>query len=403
MRNFALLAAFLGCSASALAQDQQVGARTKAMGGSYTAFEDDPVSLWLNPAGIAGQTDSAALAYQTFTSWEIEIDSSILSGQDPRIVAVQSWNDPALIPSFLGVVFQAGTPESPQAFGFCFTSPFRLDWPMSSILDNDTPGAEFTQVFYRFRGSYARDIRFRAAGEEGAFTHLALGIGVDVGVSRVQFRELGPQSFPGIPLQFDVTDTGVGGGAGLLLGVYDNTRNFKVNLGAAWQSKIEYKFSASKTFMTSFDWPNQYQAGLTFYLFEGMPLRATFDAQLIDWDGASEDSSVATMPDFQRAINYSAGLEYRLPFRPMGEKVSLYPRLGYRRYDAPWESDDRQKQPGIGNRRIVVDPNEDVYEILSVGLGVGWSNEGGRLRTFDMAMDFGGDVAGIAFGFSMEF
>ncbi len=31
--------------AAALAQDQQLGARTKAMGGSYTAFEDDPVSV----------------------------------------------------------------------------------------------------------------------------------------------------------------------------------------------------------------------------------------------------------------------------------------------------------------------------------------------------------------------
>jgi len=25
------------------------------MGGSYTAFEDDPVSIWLNPAGISTQ------------------------------------------------------------------------------------------------------------------------------------------------------------------------------------------------------------------------------------------------------------------------------------------------------------------------------------------------------------
>jgi hypothetical protein len=403
MRIPAALAVFLACSSAAFAQDQQVGARTKGMGGSYTAFEDDPVSVWLNPAGIAGQTDSMALAYQTFTSWEIEINSSLIGGADPRIAPVQSWNDPALIPSFLGVVFQAGTPESPQAFGFCFTSPFRLDWPMSTIGDNDVPGAEFTQVFYRFRGSYARDFRLRPAGEEGAFTHLAIGVGLDVGVSRVNFRELAAESFPGFPLEFDVTDTGVGGGAGLLLGVYDNTRNFKVNLGAAYQSKIEYKFSASKTFMTSFDWPNQYQAGLTTYLFEGMPLRATFDVQYIDWDGASEDSSVATMPDFQSVTNYSVGLEYRLPFRPMGEKVSLYPRLGFRRYDAPWESDHRQKQPGIGNRRIVVDPKEDVYEILTVGLGVGWSSEQNRLRTFDLAMDFGGDVAGLAMGFSMEF
>ena len=40
----ATAAAMLGALPSpAAAQDQQVGARTKAMGGSYTAFEDDPV------------------------------------------------------------------------------------------------------------------------------------------------------------------------------------------------------------------------------------------------------------------------------------------------------------------------------------------------------------------------
>ena len=48
---FGLFSAHLAVSA----QDQQLGARTKAMGGSYTAFEDDPVSIWLNPAGIATQ------------------------------------------------------------------------------------------------------------------------------------------------------------------------------------------------------------------------------------------------------------------------------------------------------------------------------------------------------------
>jgi hypothetical protein len=39
------LTALLALSAGAWAQDQQVGARAKAMGGSYTAFEDDPVSV----------------------------------------------------------------------------------------------------------------------------------------------------------------------------------------------------------------------------------------------------------------------------------------------------------------------------------------------------------------------
>ncbi|MDP6959865.1 MAG: hypothetical protein QF645_13760, partial [Planctomycetota bacterium] len=54
------------------AQDQQIGARTKAMGGSYTAFEDDPVSVWLNPAGIATQQDQLSLSYQTYTAYQVE-------------------------------------------------------------------------------------------------------------------------------------------------------------------------------------------------------------------------------------------------------------------------------------------------------------------------------------------
>ncbi len=42
-KTVTVLAALLAVAAAAYAQDQQVGARTKAMGGSYTAFEDDPV------------------------------------------------------------------------------------------------------------------------------------------------------------------------------------------------------------------------------------------------------------------------------------------------------------------------------------------------------------------------
>ena len=59
-------------SLPAAAQDQQIGARTKAMGGSYTAFEDDPVSVWLNPAGIATQQDQFGLSYQTYTGYQVK-------------------------------------------------------------------------------------------------------------------------------------------------------------------------------------------------------------------------------------------------------------------------------------------------------------------------------------------
>ncbi len=65
---FGLFSAHLAVSA----QDQQLGARTKSMGGSYTAFEDDPVSIWLNPAGIATQPDQFAVCYQTYTAYPVE-------------------------------------------------------------------------------------------------------------------------------------------------------------------------------------------------------------------------------------------------------------------------------------------------------------------------------------------
>ena len=69
MRTLTTSLVLLVCAATASAQDQQLGARTKAMGGSYTAFEDDPVSVWLNPAGIATQPDQLSIAYQTYTAY----------------------------------------------------------------------------------------------------------------------------------------------------------------------------------------------------------------------------------------------------------------------------------------------------------------------------------------------
>jgi hypothetical protein len=277
------------------AQDQQVGARTKAMGGSYTAFEDDPISVWLNPAGIATQPDGFAIAYQTYPTYEASFDDALLLNSDFTGVARQGWNDPPFIPSYLGVVLQAGGPENPHAFGFCFASPYQLKFPFSSLSDTDVPNTDFEQTFYRFRASYAHDFRIQPPGTEGFLNHVAVGLAVDLSVSNLSFREYYAEFWaiqdpadPNPPsIDIDATATGVGGGVGLLVGVYDNTRNFKVNLGLAWQSRIRYDFSVSTTFSPQFDSPNQYQAGVTFYLLEGMPLRVTIDAQIIQWDQAT--------------------------------------------------------------------------------------------------------------------
>src|SRR5258708_38237243 len=113
----------LAAASTVLAQDQQVGARTKAMGGSYTAFEDDPVSIWLNPGGIATQTDGGIINYQTYTLYDLKTSPS---GAPSTTRSQLGWSDPAFLPSYLGVTFQLGTSDSPQALGICFAPPFRL-------------------------------------------------------------------------------------------------------------------------------------------------------------------------------------------------------------------------------------------------------------------------------------
>src|SRR4051812_45234620 len=108
MKSATFLVPLLVCAsaaASAAAQDQQLGARTKAMGGSYTAFEDDPVSIWLNPAGIATQPSAVSLDYQTYVTYPLhEVKSPGGTQVGFSAKAETTFVDPALLPSYLGVV-----------------------------------------------------------------------------------------------------------------------------------------------------------------------------------------------------------------------------------------------------------------------------------------------------------
>ncbi len=389
-----LPAALLFCAAgSAFAQDQQVGARTKAMGGSYTAFEDDPISVWLNPAGIATQPDAASIAYQTYTIYEFQTPPN---GQG--IVGTNgeySWNDPGLLPTYLGAVYQLGS-EGNHAVGFCFTTPFRMKYLWESIQSTPVPILE-DQVFWRLRAAYARDFRFQP---EGFLTHVSVGVGLDVSITRwthQEVKDLGGGN-GAATITLTGTDMGFGGGAGLLVGLYDNTRNFKVNLGAAWQSQANYNFTLSQSFTPLFDWPNQYQAGMTVYLFDGMPLRFTVDAQVIQWKKAGTPSQVAGSPDFQNTLNYSLGVEYRVK---VAETTSLYPRLGLRRYDAPWG--DKHNLPAVGNSILDIRTRDEKFLIFTFGAGVGWLTEARKQRSFDLAGDVGGDAPGFAVSYTMEF
>src|SRR5262245_24620304 len=125
----------LAAASSAFAQDQQLGARTKAMGGSYTAFEDDPVSIWLNPAGIATQPTQGSLAYQTYVTYplheKLQGNGSSTFSANPEMNLV----DPIILPSYLGFVFSLGKSDSPMAFGFCYARPYHLNYSFAKVSD----------------------------------------------------------------------------------------------------------------------------------------------------------------------------------------------------------------------------------------------------------------------------
>ncbi|MBV8880227.1 MAG: hypothetical protein JO332_09705 [Planctomycetaceae bacterium] len=381
------------------AQDQQVGARTKAMGGSYTAFEDDPVSIWLNPGGIATQTDGGTIDYQTYTLYDLRTSAS---GGASTTQAQLGWSDPAFLPSYLGAIFQLGTSDAPQALGICFATPFRLrlvylPFDFTTGSSGSAPGLTVDQSFYRIRSAYARDFRFKA---DGLFTHLAVGLGVDVNITDWTFTEFKSVNGGTDSATLTVTDrnVGFGGGAGILLGVYDNRSDFKVNFGAAFQSKANYEFSIDAVDVPLFDWPNQFQAGLTFYLLDGLPFRLTADAQVIQWSNAVRHSLLPGVKSFRNVTNYSVGAEYAVA---ASEKVKLYPRAGLRRFSAPWSDED--DLPAVGVQRLSIETKSGSFLIGSVGLGVGWANEAGKSRMFDIGVDAGGDQPGFALAFTMEF
>ncbi|HXX92984.1 MAG TPA: hypothetical protein VEN81_05080, partial [Planctomycetota bacterium] len=181
----------LACSLPAFAQDQQLGARTKAMGGSYTAFQDDPLLVWLNPSGIATQPDQMSIAYQTYTAYP-KHESTAPDGSATFSVKGQTiLPTPVIIPSYIGFVFQLGTPDAPLAMGVGFARPYNLDYSMDEVLTpNQTvfqPRFEMEESLSRFRVAIAKDYRLRDKNDPGFFSHVAVGLGGDVGYEEWRF------------------------------------------------------------------------------------------------------------------------------------------------------------------------------------------------------------------------
>jgi hypothetical protein len=395
MKNVATLALLLGMAASAAAQDQQIGARTKGMGGSYTAFEDDPISVWLNPAGIATQTDQVSISYQTYLGYPVDQTrgpgDTINFSVEPETILV----DPVLIPSYLGFVFQVGEADSPMAIGVCFARPYHINYALDLVEDPAQtvfePSANLEQGFQRFRVAFAKDFRFVPAGEPGFFTHIAGGLGLDVAYETWRF--ISPSG------TFTDNKVGLGFGLGILVGLYDNVDNLKVNVGLAYQSPIHFDFNIAPDVLPAFDMPEQINVGATFYLMKESRLRATIDLQFLSWADTAEKPVFPGKPEFKDAVNFSIGFEYRIDVE--SPKIRLFPRIGFRRFDAPW--DDANDLPQVGTFKLVLDTNEDAFTIITFGIGVSWSTEAGKTRSIDFAIDTGGENDNVAVGYNHEF
>ncbi len=394
MKVTLILAGILLVPGTAAAQDQQIGARTKAMGGSYTAFEDDPISVWLNPAGIAAQPDQLSVAYQTYTAYPVEETRASGGSTVTSVRAETSFADPEIIPSYLGSVFQLGNEENPMSIGICYARPYHLNYAMDKVIDANqpvfVPEANMEQSLSRFRAAFAYDFRIREPGEAGFLPHISLGVGADIGFVRWKFTSTDQ----------DKTDisSSFGFGVGALVGVYDDTETIRVNFGIAYQSAIRYHFDIAPDILPAFNMPQQVNAGLTFYLLEGMPLRVTFDFQWLDWSDTAEKPLYTGNPSFEDAFNVSAGVEYRVE---ISEEIFFYPRAGFRVFEAPWG--DKNNLPMTGAYKLVLDTKSERFNLFTFGFGVSWLTEEGRFRTIDLAMDTGGDAYNAAFGYTHEF
>ena len=373
-----------------LVQDQQLGARTKAMGGSYTAFEDDPVSVWLNPAGIATQPSAMSISYQSYTTYPLGQEVTA-TGTQTTADAQTTMVDPAFIPSYLGLVFQVGSAESPMAIGVCYARPYHLSYTMDNAEDPAqtafSPDTNIEESFSRFRLAFAKDFRI-SEDNKGFLTHVSVGGAIDMGYERWKVDAA---------VSREDNATAPGWGLGLLVGLYDNGDNFKVNFGSAYQSAVNWHFNTEPRIIPAFDMPQQLNFGLTGYFLPELRLRTTVDVQWVEWSETAEEPAFPGHSGFEDALNFSLGVEYRVS---LSEKISVYPRLGYRRFNAPW--DDPDDLPMTSNYKLVLETDDSSFNIGTAGFGVSVTDEKGRVWVVDVGFDFGGDSFNMALGFTVE-
>ena len=399
MKVASAVLALLLCASAASAQDFQVGSRAKGMGGSYTAFGDDPVAVWTNPAGIAAQVSQFAITYQSFTQSEFdrlgnEVDIQTRGG------AEQGLLDPPISPSFAGTVYQLGDADFEMAAAIAYIRPFQIKYvyafddplPLQDDLLTQTD-----QQFSRIRAAFAMSFKI---SDSAFLKRVAIGAGVDFVYTK--YKEIDQNSNPDRDSQiYEDSESSVGAGVGILATLFESDA-FMVDAGAAYNSKVDFNFDLDNNIYPVWDWPALASAGLAFYLFEGYPLRITVDAQWVAWEEAVGDPD-PTLGGFENTISYSAGAEYRFNIR---KSSFLYLRTGFKSYDTPWDS--KRNLPALGQSVLQIETKGDRVEILTVGLGFYWSRKPPdgetRLSGFDLAAEFFGETTYLmGIGFTYQF
>lgn len=351
------------------------------------------MGVWCNPAGMSTQPSGAALAFQTYTAYEDRDSSNPPTHLPPQI----SFGDPGGVPSFVGAVWQVGSEERPQALGVGFVNPLFLKMAFDAPDDAGGPNVrETTQSMYRLRLGFARDFRFRPIGAEGWLPHLSIGLGADLGITRFEMRDFvtGERDHE--------AKSEFGGGIGILLGLFDNTRNLKVNLGMAYQSAIAFDLTSSHTLDPRhgpfFNWPDQFQLGALIYLLEGLPLRLTAEVQFVGWRSATEPSDVPGVDSFRRTLIVSTGVEYRVA---ASESVTLLPRIGLRRFQASWDTTQQAMLPANDEWQLLLSSRAAWFLVVSAGIGVSYTGSSGTVTSFDVSLEYGGDCPAASIGWSI--
>jgi hypothetical protein len=405
IRFFCALLAFLSTAAAfapaaEARQDFQVGSRAKGMGGSYTAFGDDPVAIWTNPAGTATQSSQFGITYQSFTQYEagrVGNSVSLSSTGDPE----QGLLDPPISPAFAGVVVHLGGGDLDMAVSIAYIRPFQIKY-VYRFNDPDpvAPTDLLTQTdqqVSRIRTAYA--VSFRVTDSPFLRT-LALGVAIDYVYAH--YKEIDQNPDPNRDSQiFEDSESAFGFGIGLLLTAVE-TDSFRMDIGAAYNSSGEFRFGLDPQIYPVWDWPALASGGLAFYFGDGYPLRITLDVQWIGWQSAVGAPAPGS-DSFRNTVSYSGGAEYRFK---LGEKYSLFTRAGLKSYDTPWKS--ATNLPAVGFSQLQISTKGDRLEILTLGLGLYWSRKtpDGDTRTngIDLAVELFGETKVLfGLGFTYQF